>query len=62
VGIAIVAIVAIVIVSMLVNSVNKTGQLARGRNRCEACKSRLKSTNGRYAGTCSKRAHVQSWA
>lgn len=49
------------ILTKLLNSINKSGQKVRGRNRCEACKSRLRAVNGVYAGTCRKCGTRQSW-
>ena len=60
-GIVIVVIVVLLVVSMSVNSLRKTGQRARGRGRCEGCNSRLKAVSGRYATTCRRCGHVQSW-
>lgn len=65
-GTAITVIILLVFVLFVlakcVNSIQKSTQKFQGRNRCEACKSRLKAVNGRYAGTCRKCGRTQSWA
>ena len=58
----VVAVVVMWVMTKAFNSISKSGQKMRGRNRCEACGSRLKAVNGKYAGTCAKCGARQSWA
>ena len=60
--IAIVVVVVIIVLGWAAGSLNKSAQKVRGRNRCVACKSRLKAVQGRYATTCSKCSTRQPWA
>lgn len=62
VGVVVVILVVLVVVGKLVGSINKSVQKVQGKNRCAACKSRLKAVNGVYATTCSKCGTKQSWA
>ena len=55
-------IVVFVVLSICFNSLNKSKQKLQHKNRCETCNSRLKAVNGKYATTCRKCSHVQSWA
>ncbi|NNN14217.1 MAG: hypothetical protein HKL81_10780, partial [Acidimicrobiaceae bacterium] len=50
------------VIGKLMNSVQKSVQKIQGKARCEACNSRLKAVNGKYATTCRKCGMRQSWA
>lgn len=50
------------VLMMFVNGFKKSSQRAKGRDRCEACKPRLKFAGGSFAGTCRKCGTRQSWA
>ena len=58
---AIVVFFTLMVVSKSFNSINKSGQKMKHHDRCEACKARLKVTNGRYATTCAHCGAHQSW-
>jgi len=62
IAIFVVVIVVLFVLSKGVNSINKSTQKLRHRNRCVACGARLKAVNGVYAGTCRKCGHLQAWA
>lgn len=57
-----VVLIALVFISAMVNSVKKSTQRMRSRDKCEDCHARLKAANGVYAKTCAKCGHRQSWA
>ena len=57
-----VVLIIVVVLSASVNSIKKSGQKMKHKDRCEACKSRLKAVNGVYATTCRRCGHRQSWA
>jgi len=50
----VIAFVVLFILSKSLNSISKSIQKMQGRNRCVACKRRLKAVSGVYATTCSK--------
>jgi hypothetical protein len=52
VGYGAVTFIALVALARFVTSIQKTNAKARGKNRCTACKSRLKFANGSYATVC----------
>ena len=63
VGFAVViTFVALFAVVKFSQSIRKSGQKLKGRNRCQACGSRLKAVQGNYAGTCRKCGTRQTWA
>jgi uncharacterized protein HemY len=62
VGVLVVLFVVLFVVSKCVNSISKSGQKMRGRNRCAECKSRLKAVNGKYATRCRRCGATQPWA
>lgn len=62
IGVVLVFFVALVIVGAAVNSIKKSGQKMRHRNKCAACHARLKVDRGNYATTCAKCGTVQPWA
>ncbi len=62
IGVVVVLLIALVIIGKLAASIQKSVQKIQGKNRCEACKSRLKAVSGKYATTCSKCGSKQSWA
>lgn len=54
IAIVVIAFLLLFVLSKSVNSINKSIQRVQGRDRCVACKSRLKAANGQYATTCRK--------
>jgi uncharacterized protein DUF2510 len=53
-AVLIIVIVVVSILTRLVNSMNKSIGKIQGKDRCVACKRRLKSANGVYASKCSR--------
>jgi hypothetical protein len=60
--VVVVAFICLLVLSRMVNSLSKSGQKLRGRNRCEGCGSRLKAQNGRYMPVCRRCGTKQTWA
>jgi uncharacterized protein DUF2510 len=54
IAIVIIVFIVLFVLSKSVNSINKSVQKMQGRDRCVACKRRLKAVNGVYAKKCSK--------
>jgi hypothetical protein len=54
IAIVIIVFVVLFVLSKSVNSINKSVQRMQGRDRCVACKRRLKAVNGVYAQKCAK--------
>ncbi len=54
IAIVIIAFIGLFILSKCVNSINKSIQKTQGRDRCVACKRRLKAVDGKYAMKCAK--------
>ena len=50
------------ILAKSVESIKKSGQKMKGKNRCQACGSRLKAVRGMYMPVCPKCGTRQSWA
>ena len=50
------------VLSKAMNSMSKSAQKMKGKNRCQGCGSRLKAVNGRYMPVCRKCGTTQSWA
>ena len=57
-----IVLIVLFVLSKGMNSIQKSTQKMKNRNRCEECKSRLKAVNGKYAKSCRKCGHKQSWA
>jgi hypothetical protein len=61
-NIVIIIVVVMVCAGMVMNSVQKSAQKIKGRDRCKFCKSKLKAANGQYGTTCRKCGQEQPWA
>lgn len=61
-GALVITVVVLFALMKLTQGVTQGLQKGQGRNRCQACGSRLKAVRGNYAGTCRKCGTKQSWA
>ena len=57
-----VVMIELLFVLRSVNSIKKSRQERRGRNRCETCGALLEAAESQHAGTCRKCGTRQSWA
>ena len=60
--VAVIVIMVLWILTKAMNSISKSTQKMSGKDRCQACGSRLKAVNGRYMPTCRKCGTTQNWA
>jgi hypothetical protein len=59
--VAIIVVVAIIVLGWAMNSLGRSAQVARGRNKCAACGTRLKKVGAGYAPVCRKCGQKQPW-
>jgi ribosomal protein S14 len=60
--IVVIVIMVLWVLTKAMNSISKSTQKMSGKNRCQACGSRLKAVNGRYMPLCRKCGTTQTWA